>query len=219
MGKETAYILEKEGIYYSFSSEKSACAFLGSSKCCVASSYRRGTKINGYRIIKAISEWDVYYDKRLYKIWGSMHERCERIKHPHYDDYGGRGIKVCEEWREYLPFAKWAKNNGYADNLTIDRINVNRDYKPSNCRRTTMKEQQNNKRNNRVITYHGENYTLTQLAEKVGINKTTLKERLNCGWSIEDAVNRPIRQRTRGYRPSSAKMIEPQESEDTDGNS
>lgn len=211
MGKETAYILEKEGIYYSFSSEKSACDFLGSSKCCVASSYRRGTKINGYRIIKAISEWDAYYDKRLHKIWGSMHERCERIKHPYYDAYGGRGIKVCEEWREYLPFAKWAKNNGYTDNLTIDRIDVNGDYKPSNCRWTTMKEQQNNKRNNRVVTYHGENYTLTQLSEKTGIKKTTLKERLNLGWSIEDAVNRPVRQRTKGYRPSGARMVEPQE--------
>ena len=214
MGKETAYILEKEGIYYSFSSEKSACDFLGSSKCCVASSYRRGTKINGYRIIKAISEWDAYYDKRLHKIWGSMHERCERIKHPHYDAYGGRGIKVCEEWREYLPFAKWARNNGYTDELTIDRIDVNGNYEPTNCRWITMKEQHNNRRNNRVITYHGENYTLTQLSEKVGINKTTLKERLNLGWSIEDAVNRPVRQRTRGYRPSGTKMVEPQERSD-----
>ena len=80
-------------------------------------------------------------------------------------------------------------------------------YEPSNCRWVTMKEQQNNKRNNRVITYHGENYTLTQLSEKVGIKKTTLKERLNFGWSIEDAVNRPVRQRTKGYRPSGARMV------------
>lgn len=71
-----------------------------------------------------------------------------------------------------------------------------------------MKEQQNNRRNNRIILYHGEAYTLTQLAEKLGINKTTLKERINLGWSIEDAVNRPVRQRTRGYRPSGAKMQE-----------
>lgn len=143
---------------------------------------------------------------RLFKIWSSMHERCERVKHPHYDAYGGRGIKVCDEWKEYLPFAEWARNNGYTDELTIDRIDVNGNYEPSNCRWVTMKEQHNNKRNNRILLYHGETYTLTQLAEKVGMNKTTLKERINLGWSIEDAVNRPIRRRTRGYRPSGARM-------------
>lgn len=150
---------------------------------------------------------------RLHKIWSSMHERCEREKHLHYSDYGGRGISVCEEWKDYIPFAKWARNNGYSDNLTLDRIDVNGNYEPSNCRWVTMKEQHNNKRNNRILLYHGETYTLTQLAEKVGINKTTLKERINLGWSIEDAVNRPIRQRTRGYRPS-ARMFEQQESEE-----
>ena len=74
-----------------------------------------------------------------------------------------------------------------------------------------MKEQNNNKRSNRILLYHGETYTLTQLAEKLGINKTTLKERINLGWSIEDAANRPVRQRTRGYRPSGAKMQEVEE--------
>ena len=150
---------------------------------------------------------------RLHKIWGSMHERCEREKHLHFSDYGGRGISVCEEWKEYIPFAAWARNNGYADNLTLDRINVNGNYEPTNCRWVTVKEQQNNRRNNRIIFYQGERYTLTQLSEKSGIKKTTLKERLNLGWSIEDAVNRPIRLRTKGYRQSGARMVEPQESE------
>lgn len=145
---------------------------------------------------------------RLFKIWCSMHERCERAKHIHYKDYGGRGIKVCEEWKEYLPFAKWARNHGYTDKLSIDRIDFDGDYAPSNCRWSTMREQQNNKRSNRVVEYRGNSYTLTQLAEKVGINKTTLKERLNVGWSVEDAVNRPIRLRTKGWRMSNcgAKM-------------
>lgn len=151
---------------------------------------------------------------RLHKIWGSMHERCERVKHPHYKDYGGRGIKVCDEWKEYLPFAEWARNNGYTDKLTIDRIDVNGNYEPSNCRWITMKEQHNNKRSNRIIEYRGQKYTLTQLAEKSGIKKTTLKERLNLGWSVEDAVSRPVRQRTRGYRPSGCAMVKPQESEE-----
>ena len=70
-----------------------------------------------------------------------------------------------------------------------------------------MKEQQNNKRNNKIIVYDEEEYTLSELAELIGMNKTTLKERLNMGWSVDDAVNKPIRERTRGYRPSkSAKM-------------
>ena len=143
---------------------------------------------------------------RLHKIWLSMRERCNRRKHPYYKNYGGRGIVVCNEWDEFTAFREWAYENGYSDELTIDRIDNNGNYEPSNCRWVTVKEQQNNKRNNRRITYQGETYTLTQLAEKIGMNKTTLKERLNMGWSVEDAVERPVRLRTRGYRPSGAKM-------------
>lgn len=143
---------------------------------------------------------------RLFKIWSSMHERCERPKHKHYHSYGGRGITICPEWREFMPFANWARANVYSDNLTIDRIDNNGNYEPSNCRWVTVKEQQNNKRTNRIIFYKGERYTLTQLAEKVGIKKTTLKERLNMGWSIEDAVNKPVRLRTRGWRKSAAQI-------------
>lgn len=112
---------------------------------------------------------------------------------------------MCDEWAEFKPFQNWATANGYSDGLTIDRIDNNGDYAPSNCRWATMKEQQNNKRTNRVVEYMGQMYTVTQLASKIGMNKTTLKERLNAGWSVEDAASRPVRQRTRGYRPS-AKM-------------
>ena len=139
---------------------------------------------------------------RLHKIWCSMHERCERPKHTHYKDYGGRGIKVCDEWGEYLPFAEWARTNGYSEQLTLDRIDNDGDYEPDNCRWVKVREQQNNKRSNRVIMYHGKEYTLTQLAEYAGLKKTTLKERLNNGWSIEDAVERPVRKRTKGWRQS-----------------
>ena len=139
---------------------------------------------------------------RLHKIWCSMHERCERPKHTHYKDYGGRGIKVCDEWGEYLPFAEWARANGYSEQLTLDRIDNDGDYEPNNCRWVTVREQQNNKRSNRVIMYHGKEYTLNQLAEYAGLKKTTLKERLNNGWSVEDAVERPVRKRTKGWRQS-----------------
>lgn len=200
--RTTPYILEKDGVYYSFPSEKAACDFLGVSKSCVASAYRQGNLYHGYRIIKPVSENDIYGDKRLRKIWESMHERCEYEKHVQYHNYGGRGISVCDEWDEYIPFAKWAFSNGYSDGFSIDRIDTNGNYEPDNCRWSTMKEQANNKRTNRIIIYQEQEYTLTELAEKVGMNVTTLRERLNLGWSVDDAVNRPVRLRTKGWRMS-----------------
>ena len=139
---------------------------------------------------------------RLHNIWLSMRERCYRENHPYYGDYGGRGITICDEWDDFTKFRDWAIANGYADNLTIDRIDSNGNYEPLNCRWATMKEQQNNRRSNRIVYYKGLKYTLTELSEKAGINKTTLKERLNNGWSVEDAVNRPVRLRTKGWRMS-----------------
>lgn len=143
---------------------------------------------------------------RLHKIWLSMRERCYRVNHTYYKNYGGRGIKICDEWQTFESFRDWAMSHGYADNLTIDRIDYDGDYSPDNCRWSTMKEQQNNKRSNRVVAYRGKKYTLTELAEKSGLKKTTLKERLNMGWSVEDAVNRPVRLRTRGWRMSSVQI-------------
>lgn len=202
----TPYILKDGDNYLSFPSEKAACEYLGVAQCTVAQSYRLGSTCKGYTVIRATSERELYMDKRLWKIWSAMHERCELKSHSHFKDYGGRGIYVCDEWNDYLPFAKWARKNGYADNLTIDRIDIDGCYEPSNCRWVTMKEQQNNKRNNHVVEYKGEKYTLTQLAEKVGIGKTTLRGRLKMGWSVEDAVEKPVRLRTRGYRSSGARM-------------
>lgn len=209
--RTTPYILEKEGVYYSFQSEKDACDFLGVPKSCVSSAYRQGRLYHGYNIIKPISEYDIYKSKRLHKIWGSMHERCEYEKHVQYHNYGGRGICVCDEWSEYIPFAKWAFNHGCHNGLTLDRIDPNGIYEPSNCRWVTIKEQANNKRTNRIVVYREQEYTLTQLAEMIGINKTTLKERLNLGWSVDKAVETPIRKRTRGYRPSSGAKMESEE--------
>lgn len=208
--RTTPYILEKDGVYYSFQSEKDACDFLGVCSSCVASAYRHGAIFHGFNIIKPVSENDIYSDKRLRKIWASMHERCEYEKHPQYHNYGGRGISVCNEWSEYIPFAKWAFKNGYSDGLSIDRVDNNGMYEPNNCRWVTMKEQANNKRTNHIVVYQEQEYTLTELAEKIGMNKTTLKERLNMGWDIDEAVNRPVRLRKRGWRAShcGASMME-----------
>ena len=200
MSKTTPYILTDGEKYLVFNKEKDACDFLEMAKCSVASAYRKGAKCKGYTIIKGVSEWELYYDHRLWKIWQGMHERCELPSHKYYDNYGGRGIEVCEEWSDYVPFARWAMKNGYYHALTIDRINNDGDYEPANCRWASFKEQQNNKRNNHIVEYKGEKFTLTQLAEKVGIGKTTLRERLKSGMSVEDAVETPVRPRAKMER-------------------
>ena len=139
---------------------------------------------------------------RLYKIWCGMRERCNRVNHSAYKNYGGRGIKVCLEWDDYVAFREWATNNGYSNELTLDRIDVDGNYCPENCRWVTMDEQHKNRRDNNIVDYKGQRYILADLARLKGIGWTTLKYRLQKGWSVEDAVEKPIRLRTKGYRMS-----------------
>lgn len=129
----------------------------------------------------------ISYD-RLYKIYTGIKERCYNKNSKKYKNYGGRGIIICEEWLKYKSFYEWAKSNGYKENLTIDRIDVNGNYEPQNCRWATMKEQANNKRNNFYIMYENQKYTLQELADKYKINRTTLKCRLERGIPIKIAL-------------------------------
>lgn len=119
--------------------------------------------------------------ERLYNIWKLIKARTLNKNSPAFNYYGGRGIRICDEWKTYKPFMEWAKANGYKDDLTIDRIDVNGDYCPENCRWATPKQQSNNKRNNRVLEYQGEKLTLAELSEKTGISYCTLKYRANHG--------------------------------------
>lgn len=112
------------------------------------------------------------FDKRLYQIWYSMNLKCYDETHKSYSCYGGRGISVCEEWRkDYLPFREWALSNGYKDNLTIDRIDVNGNYEPSNCRWATIRQQANNRRTNHVIEANGEKHTLKEWSEILSVSE------------------------------------------------
>lgn len=126
---------------------------------------------------------------RLYSIFGHMKQRCYDKNSARYHCYGGRGITICEEWRnDFQTFYDWAMSHGYADNLTIDRIDVNGNYEPSNCRFVTIKEQENNRSNNRLITYNGMTKTLSQWASISGLSYGTFYHRIKRGWSFEDCL-------------------------------
>ena len=104
----------------------------------------------------------------------------------------------------YIEFIGWGITHGYNDDLTIDRIKNEKGYDASNCRWVTMREQQNNKRSNHIV-YLGEiGHTISEWSEILGIGKTTIRMRLESGWSDEDALTIPVRKRTRGYRPSAS---------------
>ena len=122
--------------------------------------------------------------------------RCQNPNHKQYKDYGGRGITVCEEWKDFSVFRKWALSNGYVDGVdycSIDRIDVNGNYEPSNCRWANRKMQMNNRRANVLLTYNGETKTLAQWADTLGICYSTITSRYCRGWSIERIANTPVR--------------------------
>lgn len=128
-------------------------------------------------------------DSRLYRAWHHMKNRCHNPDVDGYNNYGGRGIKVCEEWQDFVPFKEWALANGYDDTLTLDRIDVNGNYEPSNCRWVSIKVQANNKRNNHLVTYKGMTKTISQWAEEYGIKYGTLLARLTrYNWDVASAI-------------------------------
>ena len=130
---------------------------------------------------------------RLYSIWSDMKRRCNNPKNKRYERYGGRGIRVCTEWaNDFQKFYDWAMANGYADDLSIDRMNVDGNYEPTNCRWITFAQQQRNTSRSRFITVRGETKTMAEWAEITGIRQDTIKDRLNkLGWSEEEAVTIP----------------------------
>lgn len=122
----------------------------------------------------------------LYGVWLSMKRRCDNENVPHYEDYGKRGITVCDEWQHsYESFRDWAMQNGYHEGLSIDRINNDMGYSPTNCRWADSKTQANNRRSNRKLTYNGETHNVTEWAELLGINPKTLFNRIYRGLDIE----------------------------------
>lgn len=134
---------------------------------------------------------------RLYNIWSGMIARCENPNEAAFPRYGGRGVKVCVEWRQkFEAFRDWAHLNGYADNLTIDRIDGGGDYDPANCRWATYAQQNRNYSRNRPIEYQGRMVLVCDLAVEVGLPQDILKNRIfRYGWSVERAVTTPVQKK------------------------
>ena len=122
-------------------------------------------------------ERKTYYLKPWYNSYRCMMSRCYRPKDVSYKLYGGRGIKVCEEWHDISNFEKWVNDNPYFAGATIDRIDNNRDYEPDNCRWATMFEQDKNRRNSIIVEHQGSKHNITEWAAITGINRSTLNNR------------------------------------------
>ena len=130
---------------------------------------------------------------KIYAVWKMMRNRTSNPKAINYKDYGGRGIHLCKEWTDFANFYEWAIKNGYKDGLTIERKNNEKGYSPDNCEWTTRKEQNNNRRSSRRITYKGKTKTVTEWETQLGMSRHTLQERLYRGWSVEKAIETPVR--------------------------
>ena len=128
---------------------------------------------------------------RIHRIWAGMKDRCYNPNTPKYSRYGARGIRVCDEWLNSLEaFYEWAMANGYADNLTIDRIDNDGNYCPENCRWSTNEDQCNNRGHHIFLEINGETKTVAQWAKETGIGYRTIHARYNRGWTGESLIRK-----------------------------
>lgn len=130
---------------------------------------------------------------RIYRTWINIRSRCYDELQPSYPNYGGRGIGVCDEWMVgFVPFYEWALSHGYKDDLTIDRIDMNGNYEPLNCRWVDYTVQANNKRNNHKYLFNGEMITIPEICRRLGLvdKFDTIKNRIiTLGWSLESSIS------------------------------
>lgn len=158
----------------------------GKSKCCGCT---RGEKLktHGKSSKKNTSE----LDKKIYKTWESMKQRCFNKNRKEYKNYGGRGVRVCEEWiSDFINFYNWSIENGVDLDLSIDRIDVNGNYEPDNCRWITFREQQNNKRYNHLLTFEGESKTIAEWERELGYKKGVLRMEIHRGKTLDEIMNK-----------------------------
>lgn len=132
---------------------------------------------------------------RVYRIYKGMISRCYEQTNKDYASYGARGITVCDEWlgeHGLFNFVDWARKNRYSDDLTLDRIDVNGNYDPSNCRWATNIEQANNKRNNITLTYNGETKTIPEWSRELNLSAGLLRQRKKLGWTDKQCIETKV---------------------------
>jgi hypothetical protein len=125
-----------------------------------------------------------------YRVWVDMRRRCSQPSRPEYANYGGRGINVCERWQEFRYFL--ADMGDKPPGMTLERLDNDGHYEPGNCRWATYRAQNNNRRSNRVLEWDGRSQTLRQWADELGMGHSTLRRRLEAGWSVERALTEPL---------------------------
>ena len=137
-------------------------------------------------------------DTRLYNVWTAIKRRCYNPNCSEYHRYGGRGISMCDEWKnDFMVFYNWAITHGYDESAprgvcTIDRIDCDGDYSPNNCRFVTQKQQMNNVRTNHLLQYNDETHTMAEWGEITGINPLKISNRISVlGWTTERALTTP----------------------------
>lgn len=129
-----------------------------------------------------------FYNKPWYGSYHAMMDRCYREKAKNYPFYGGRGIKVCDEWKNIEAFEAWVESSNFQKGMSLERLDVNKGYSPDNCIWATSKEQANNRRNTLYIEFDGEIHTSSEWADKLNINHSTLKNRYYRGLPIEKVL-------------------------------
>lgn len=126
-----------------------------------------------------------------HKTWKRMRERCSNPNHMNWMKYGGRGIRVCERWDDFSAF--FADMGEPPENTTLERIDNNGNYEPGNCRWATRTEQARNRSSNRRLAFRGETLCMAEWSERLGIPYATIQDRIAAGWSVDDALGRPLR--------------------------
>lgn len=201
IGKRFGRLVVVEDGGYSASGHTRLCRCIcdcGNEKDINASSLKRGTTVScgcyssEQKSLRSKTH-GIGNESRLYRIWSGMKSRCYSTKDRNYFRYGGRGIEVDDVWRyDFIAFQKWALENGYSDELSIDRKNNDGPYSPDNCRWATRLDQSNNRRTSVTITYHGETRTVAEWSKITGIKSATLAQRKRNGWDDKDCIETPV---------------------------
>lgn len=197
-------VVEREGTQKSGAARWRCHCDCGKSKVIDGTSLRSGhTKSCGCLAHEPAKILNLKHGKRntrLYGIWNGIKQRCYNPNRQKFASYGGRGITMCDEWRnDFKTFYDWAMTHGYTDELSIDRIDVNGNYEPSNCQWVTVQEQAYNKTTSVTLTYNGETKTIAEWAKVKGLKTVTLWVRLyRYNWSIEKALATPSKAQKRG---------------------